>query len=152
MIPRILLLALAFCVFAIAGCGSGQPGPSDTQQLSPSDAFVIPESEHAAVEAAAEQGDVAAMKKLIAHYDALSGTDELAERWKAAAREAGDSEQLNYYASGLLVAAGRESDPAKRRAMLADALASAKRSNEGKANRSAQKIILELTRAVEAEQ
>ncbi|MFL9584480.1 hypothetical protein [Stenotrophomonas sp. AB1(2024)] len=45
------------------------------------------------------------MKKLIAHYEALSGSDGLAAKWKAAARELGDSQQLDYCAASTLEAA-----------------------------------------------
>ncbi len=93
---------------------------------------MIPDKERATVKVAANHGDVAAVKRLIDHYEALSGSDEDAAKWKAVARERGDSQQLNYYAASTLTAA--------------------RRSNASNANPSAQKLILEGTRAMEAEQ
>ncbi|PTT59364.1 hypothetical protein [Stenotrophomonas sp. HMWF003] len=146
------VVTVVVVAIATAGC-SGEPrGPHASEQRSPSDAFVIPDKERATVEVAANNGDVAAVKRLIDHYEALSGSDEDAAKWKAVARERGDSQQLNYYAASTLTAARRENDPAKRRAMVLDALAAARRSNAGNANPSAQKLILEGTRAMEAEQ
>lgn len=145
------MVTLVVVALATAGC-SGEPrGPNESEQRSPSDAFVIPEEERATVEVAANQGDVAAVKRLIVHYEALSGTDEDAAKWKAVARELGDSQQLNYYAASTLAAARRQNDSAKRHAMLVDALAAARRSNASKANPSAQKLILEATREMEAQ-
>jgi len=151
MKPGMTVVTLSVLAIATASC-SGEPrGPDKVEQVSPSDAFMIPEDELATVEVAANQGDVAAVKRLIAHYEAVSGSDEVAERWKAVARELGDWEQLNYYAGSRLAAARRENDPAKRRALLIDALAAARRSNASSANPSAQKLILAATREMEAE-
>ncbi|MET4616960.1 hypothetical protein ABIA71_002540 [Stenotrophomonas sp. 2619] len=152
MKPGMSVVTLVVVAIATAGC-SGEPrGPNASEQRSPSDAFVIPDEERATVELAANQGDVAAVKRLIDHYEALSGSDEDAAKWKAVARERGDWQQLNYYAASTLTAARRENDPAKRRAMVVDALAAARRSNASNANPSAQKLIREGTRAMEAEQ
>lgn len=152
MKPGMSIVTLVVVAIATAGC-SGEPrGPNASEQRSPSDAFVIPEEERATVEVAANQGDVAAVKRLIDHYEALSGSEEDAAKWKAVARELGDSQHLNYYAASTLTAARRENAPAKRHAMLVDALGAARRSNASKANPSAQKLILEATRAIEAEQ
>lgn len=145
------MVTLVVVALATAGCSGEPPGPNESEQRSPSDAFVIPEEERATVEVAANQGDVAAVKRLIVHYEALSGTDEDAAKWKAVARELGDSQQLNYYAASTLAAARRQNDSAKRHAMLVDALAAARRSNASKANPSAQKLILEATREMEAQ-
>lgn len=152
MKPGMSVVTVVVVAIATAGC-SGEPrGPHASEQRSPSDAFVIPDKERATVEVAANHGDVAAVKRLIDHYEALSGSDEDAAKWKAVARERGDWQQLNYYAASTLTAARREDDPAKRRAMVLDALAAARRSNASNANPSAQKLILEGTRAMEAEQ
>lgn len=152
MKPGMSVVTLVVVALAAAGCSDELRGPNASEQRSPSDAFVIPDEERATVEVAANQGDVAAVKRLIDHYEALSGSDEDAAKWKAVARELGDSQQLNYYAASTLTAARRENDPAKRRAMVVDALAAARRSNASKANPSAQKLILEATRAMKAEQ
>jgi len=146
------VVTLVVVALATAGCSGELRGPNASEQRRPSDAFVIPDEERATVEVAANQGDVAAVKRLIDHYEALSGSDEDAAKWKSVARELGDSQQLNYYAASTLTAARRENDPAKRHAMLVNALGAAKRSNASKANPSAQKLILEATRAMKAEQ
>jgi len=146
------VVTLVVVAIATAGCSGELCGPNASEQRSPSDAFVIPDAERATVEVAANHGDVAAVKRLIDHYEALSGSDEDAAKWKAVARERGDSQQLNYYAASTLTAARRENDSAKRRAMVVDALAAARRSNASNANPSAQKLIREGTRAMEAEQ
>lgn len=152
MKPGMSVVTLVVVALATAGCSGELRGPNASEQRSPSDAFVIPDEERATVEVAANQGDVAAVKRLIDHYEALSGSDEDAAKWKSVARELGDSQQLNYYAASTLTAARRENDPAKRHAMLVNALGAAKRSNASKANPSAQKLILEATRAMKAEQ
>ncbi len=152
MKPGMSVVTLVVVAIAMAGCSGAPRGPNASEQRSPSDAFVIPDEERASVEVAANHGDVAAVKRLIDHYEALSGSDEDAAKWKAVARERGDPQQLNYYAASTLTAARRENDPAKRRAMVLDALAAARRSNASNANPSAQKLIVEATRAMEAEQ
>jgi len=103
------------------------------------------------VEAAAKKGDLESVRRLIAHYEALSGSDELAEKWKATARELGDLNELYFYASSAVLAARRESDAAKRHAMLLDALEAARRSDASKANAAAQQLIREVRRQMEVE-
>ena len=75
MKPGMTVVTLSVLAIATASC-SGEPrGANKVEQVSPSDAFMIPEDELATVEVAANQGDVAAVKRLIAHYEALSGSD-----------------------------------------------------------------------------
>ncbi|WP_312319343.1 hypothetical protein [Stenotrophomonas sp.] len=128
---------------ALAACGD--------EQVSPSDAFVLPEQELATLEASAGKGDVDAVTRLIAHYEALSGSDDLAEKWKARARDLGDSKQLYYYAASTYTAAVREEDSVKRHEMLVEALAAARRSNESASSPSAKKLILDVKREMHAD-
>lgn len=66
----------------------------DAEQMSPSDVHMIPKAERALVEVVAKQGDLESARRLIAHYEALSGSDDLAGKWKATARAIGDSNEL----------------------------------------------------------
>jgi hypothetical protein len=148
IMPVVLLIAVAF---ALVGCEGERGVPDENEIMSPSDAHMIPEKERALVEAAAKKGDLESVRRLIAHYEALSGSDELAEKWKATARELGDSNELYFYASSTVVAARRESDAAKRHAMLLDALEAARRSDASKANAAAQQLIREVRRQMKVE-
>jgi hypothetical protein len=148
---RAYLVTFAVFALALAGCKGDPSSPDVGELMTPSDAFVIPERERVVVEAAAKNGDVASVKRLIAHYDALSGYDELASKWRAVARELGDSDQLYYYAASTFVDAGHEADAVKRHAMLVDALDAARRSDASSTNASAQKLIREVKLALKEE-
>mgnify|MGYP000119339474 CR=1 FL=1 len=136
--PFVVVAALA-----LAACGN--------EPVSPSDAFVLPERERGVLETSASKGDIDAIRQLIAHYEALSGSDDLAEKWKAKARDLGDSKQLYYYAASKYAAALREEDPARRREMLVEALAAATRADEAGSSSSSKKLILDLKREMEVD-
>lgn len=130
------------------GCSGG--GRHDGREIvSPSDAFLIAEEDQASVLSAANQGDLKAIRRLIAHYDALSGYDEHAERWKERARELGDAQELYNHASRLFLQSHGELDPERRRMLLGEALKLARRSNESRASSSAWKLIDEISGAIE---
>lgn len=134
---RLLLLIVSL---AVTACGSGLESPSD--------AFLIPPDQMAVLTMQADSGDVVAVKRLIAHYDATSGNDGLAEEWRAKARALGDAQELYYYAAGLFIKAQRENDPGKKRGMLEEALKAAERSSSSHADAYTQKLIDEITRSL----
>jgi len=132
-----LLLAMSF---VMTGCSDGLKSPSD--------AFLIPQEQMAAVEKEADAGDLDAIKRLIAHYDAVSGNDAIAEKWRVKARSLGDAQELYYYAGSLFIKARRESDPVKKREMLTEAFDFAKRSYASRADTSTQRLIEEISRSI----
>lgn len=106
----------------------------------------------AAVVKDANHGDVRAIKRLIAHYEASSENDVVVEKWRAKAREIGDAQELYYYAASTFTGARREPDLVKKREMLAKALESAKRSYVSSDDGSTQQLVDEITRAIEVTQ
>ena len=135
------LLAMSF---AMTGCGDGLKSPSD--------AFLIPKEQMAAVVKDANHGDLSAIKRLIAHYEASSGNDVVAEEWRAKARALGDAQELYYYSARTFTVARSEPDFVKKREMLAEALESARRSYASSADASTQRLIDEITRAIDSKQ
>lgn len=135
------LLAMSF---AMTSCGGGLKSPSD--------AFLIPKEQMAAVVKDASHGDLGAIKRLIAHYEASSGNDAVAEEWRAKARALGDAQELYYYAARTFTGARSEPDLVKKREMLVKALESAKRSYASSADASTQQLIDEITRAIDSKQ
>jgi hypothetical protein len=134
------LLAMSF---AMTSCGDGLKSPSD--------AFLIPKAQMAAVVKDANHGDLRAIKRLIAHYEASSGNDA-AEEWRAKARALGDAQELYYYAARTFTGARSEPDLVKKREMLVEALESAKRSYASSADASTQQLIDEITRVIDSKQ
>lgn len=106
--------------------------------------------EKAAVMEAADAGDVAAIKRLIAHYEATLGNDVLAERWRERACALGDAQELYYLAARRFAAAEVEGDPALRHALLAEAHDAAKRSHTSQPDHSTQLLVEQIGRAVQA--
>lgn len=92
------VVLLAVVAFAVAGCGGKWGIFRDAEQMSPGDVHMIPKAERALVEAVAKQGDLESARRLIAHHEALLGSDDLAGKWKATARAIGDSNELYFYA------------------------------------------------------
>jgi TPR repeat protein len=135
----VLLLAMSF---ALAGCGEGLKSPSD--------AFLIPQEQMTTVVKEANAGDLDAVKRLIAHYEATSGNDALAEEWRAKARSLGDAQELYYYAAKLFTGAKVEADPIKKRDMLVEALKAAERSSSSHADASTQQLVEEITRSLKS--
>lgn len=138
---KILSFVLA-ASFAMTSCVDGVNSPSD--------AFLIPKEQMAAVVKDASHGDIKAIKRLIAHYEASSGNEAVAEEWRAKARASGDAQELYYYAARTFTAGRSQSDPVKRRELLAEALKSAKNSYASSADVSTQQLIDEITRAIDS--
>lgn len=109
------LLLCAVMVLAVA-CG-GEPPIGD--------AYLSPKQE-AAVLAAARNGDLSSIKRLIAHFEANGDVRNAAAPWRERARRAGDPAELYHHAALQFVASQQEPEPAVRRRMLEDALASAR--------------------------
>lgn len=127
--------------FAMTGCGDGLKSPSN--------AFLMPKEQMAVVVRDANHGDLSAIKRLIAHYEASSGNDVVAEEWRAKARALGDAQELYYYAARMFTEARGEPNLVKKREMLVEALESAKRSYASSAEASTQQLIDEITRAID---
>lgn len=133
------LLLLAVSV-AMAACSRGASSPSDV--------FVIPHDQIAAVETAAGAGDRGEVRRLIAHYEAAGGSPEVVETWRAKARALGDSEELYYYAARLYTASMTETEPCRKGRMLGDALAAAKRSTSAHAGPSSQELVQDIIQSL----
>lgn len=133
-------LSLLVMSFAIAACDGGLKSPSDD--------FLIPQEQIAVVVKEANAGDLSAIKRLIAHYEATSGNDAVAEEWKAKARSLGDAQELYYYAAKLFTGARDEPNPIKKQTMLAEALNSAKRSYASRPDTSTQRLIDEINQSI----
>lgn len=106
--------------------------------------------EKAAVMEAADAGDVVAIKRLIAHYEATLGNDVLAEQWRERACALGDAQELYYLAARRFAAAEVEGDPALRHALLEEAHAAAKRSHASQPDHSTQLLVEQIGRAAQA--
>jgi hypothetical protein len=133
-LPMLLLIAIG-----LAACGG---------VASPSDAFLIPMDEVKSVVRRADDGDLAAIKRLIAHYDASSGSDAAAEKWRDEARRLGDPDELYYYAARLETAARAEVEPARRQKLLHEALQSAMRAKASRSDPSSDRLVEELNKAL----
>ncbi|MCD0277765.1 hypothetical protein JWH04_02070 [Xanthomonas melonis] len=127
-----------FLTILLAACGA----------KSPSDAFVVSDSKLERLTREADSGDLAAVKILIAHYDATSGNEEASERWRAKARLLGDADELYYYSARLSTEAKRSNDRKERRAMLLESLRAARRSYAIRPNESAKKLIDEASQSL----
>lgn len=119
---------------------------------SPSEAFVISDDKLPAVTAKAEAGDLEAIKRLIAHYEASPESESVAEMWRERARSAGDPEELYYYAARLLTSSKQEADPAEKQSMLRSALDAALRSGRGRDDAATRRLIEEIQRSLQASQ
>lgn len=124
---------LLIMLLAVTACDSGLKSPSD--------AFLIPQDQIPEITKQANAGDVAAVKRLIAHYEATSENDAISEKWKEKARALGDAQELYYYAARLFTGARTEIDPVKKREMLMEAIKAAERSSSSRADTSTQKLI-----------
>jgi TPR repeat protein len=100
--------------------------------------------------AAADAGDLVAIKRLIAHYEATLGNDVLAERWRERACDLGDAQELYYLAARRFAAAEVEDDAEIRHTLLVDAHDAAKRSHGSQPDHSTQLLVEQIARAVQA--
>ncbi|MEQ7895842.1 hypothetical protein [Xanthomonas arboricola] len=128
-----------FLMILLAACGT----------KSPSDAFIVSDSKLERLTRQADSGDLAAVKCLIAHYDATSGNEEASEKWRAKARLLGDADELYYYSARLSAEARRSNDSKERRAMLLESLKAARHSYAIRPNESAKKLIDEASQSLD---
>lgn len=101
MFPVSLILSLA-----LMGC--------DNRDRSPSDVFLIPKQQLAAVINSANNGDIKSVKRLIYYYESSSEDEAMAEKWRAKARSLGDAQELYYYAAKIYTGARSEPDSTKK--------------------------------------
>lgn len=132
-----LLLVMSF---SVAACDGGLKSPSDV--------FLIPQDQIEAITKKANSGDVDAVKRLIAHYEASSENDAIAEEWRAKARALGDAQELYYFAGRQFTGARIETEQAKKREMLMSALKAAEQSLSSREDASTKQLIEEITRSL----
>ncbi|UBB26179.1 hypothetical protein LAG73_03575 [Pseudoxanthomonas japonensis] len=132
-----LLLVMSF---SVAACDGGLKSPSDV--------FLIPQDQIEAITKKANSGDVDAVKRLIAHYEASSENDAIAEEWRAKARALGDAQELYYFAERQFTGARIETEQAKKREMLMSALKAAEQSLSSREDASTKQLIEEITRSL----
>lgn len=75
-------VSILLLIAAVAACTAGDEGDP------------ISGRDKVAVMKAADAGDLAAIKRLIAHYEATLGNDVLAEQWRERACALGDAQEL----------------------------------------------------------
>ncbi len=104
-----------------------------------------------AAEQAARAGDLKAIKRLIAHYDALPGERAAAERWRERARTLGDAQELYFQAARRLVAAEVEVNDEARYRLLLEAHHAAQRAQASHPERSTELLEQQIARTLEAQ-
>lgn len=113
--------------------------------MTPSEAFRIPKDELNQVIDEANKGDLDAIKRLIAHYDAGAPGDEIiAKKWSEKAISLGDADELYFSSARLLTKAYREIDAKKKSELLITALEYAKRSHLNNKDKNKDKSITKL--------
>ena len=134
------LLVVLWLVLGLVACD---------RVASPSDAFLIPAEEVHSVTGRAESGDMPAIRRLIAHYDASSYQESMAERWRGEARRLGDPDELYYHAARLETAARAERNPVTREALLHEALQSATRAEASRKDTSTKELVRDIMQALD---
>jgi hypothetical protein len=114
MKPSILTIILCL---AITGCTE--------EELTTDEVFVLQEKQLLQTIASAKNGDMAAIRRLIAHYDAVKDDNNQAQAWRTQALILGDPEELYIYANKAAHKAMMEKDSLTKRQLLANALISA---------------------------
>lgn len=119
------------------------------QNAPPTDSVYLSANEKAAVLAMAKTDDLAAIKRLIAHYEAGPAEAAAVENWRARARKLGDPQELYHHAARRFAQAQDVVDPEQRAAFLAEALASAHKSHAGSGDPSTMLLVAQIERAQE---
>ncbi|MDX3934702.1 hypothetical protein [Stenotrophomonas sp.] len=119
------------------------------QNAPPTDSVYLSADEKAAVLAMAKTDDLAAIKRLIAHYEAGPAEAVAVENWRARARKLGDPQELYHHAARRFAQAQDEPDPEQRAAFLAEALAAAHKSHAGSGDPSTMLLVAQIERAQE---
>jgi len=119
-------------------------------QKAPSSGSVyLSADEKAAVLAMAKTDDLAAIKRLIAHYEVGPAEAVAVENWRARARKLGDPQELYHHAARRFAQAQDEADPEQRAAFFAEALAAAHKSHAGSGDPSTMLLVAQIERAQE---
>lgn len=126
------------CLVIVACTGGNQTGPLESRQQS-------------AVEQAARAGDLKAIKRLIAHYEALPNEQAAVERWRERARVLGDAQELYLHATRRFVAAEVEVDDAARYQLLLEAHLAAQRAQASRPERATELLEQQIARTIEAQ-
>lgn len=126
------------CVLLVACSGGNETGALESRQQS-------------AVEQAARAGDLKAIKRLIAHYDALPNEQAAAERWRERARVLGDAQELYFQAARRFVAAEVEVNDEARYRLLLEAHHAAQRAQASHPERSTELLEQQIARTLETQ-
>ncbi len=120
------------------------------QKAAPTDSAYLSADEEAAVIVVAKTDDLAAIKRLIAHYEASPAEAVAVENWRARARKLGDPQELYHHAARRFAQAQDEPDAEQHAAYLDEALAAAKRSHDGSGDPSTLLLVEQIARAQDA--
>lgn len=115
----------------------------------PSNSVYLSTDEKAGVITMAKTDDLAAIKRLIAHYEAGPAEAVAVENWRARARKLGDAQELYHHAARRFAQAQDEADPEQRAAFLAEALGAAQQSHAGSGDPSTMLLVAQIERAQE---
>jgi len=103
------------------------------------------------VEQAARAGDLKAIKRLIAHHEAMPYEQAAAERWRERARDLGDAQELYFQAARQYVAAEVEVDDETRYRLLLEAHHAAQRAQASRPERATELLEQQIARTIEAQ-
>lgn len=123
---------------ALVACARNDAGPLSGRQQD-------------AVEKAALAGELGAVKRMISHYEATPGGEELTERWRERARELGDPQELYFQAARRFVAAEVEADDDARHRLLMEAHHAALRAQAAQPDGSTEQLVHQIARTLQAQ-
>lgn len=112
---------------------------------------LLPPPQRSKVEQAARKGDLVAIKRLIAHHEAMQFEQAAAERWRERARDLGDPQELYFQAARQYVAAEVEADDETRYRLLLEALHAAQRAHASRPERATELLEQQIARTLEAQ-
>jgi hypothetical protein len=115
------------------------------------ESVLLPPSQRSKVERAARAGDLVAIKRLIAHHEAMPFEQAASERWRERARDLGDAQELYFQAARKYVAAEVEMDDETRYRLLLEAHHAAQRAQASRPERSTELLEQQIARAIEAQ-
>ena len=112
---------------------------------------LLPPPQRSKVEQAAGTGDLVAIKRLIAHHEAMQFEQAAAERWRERARDLGDPQELYFQAARQYVAAEVEVDDETRYRLLLEARHAAQRAQASRPERARELVEQQIARTIEAQ-
>ncbi len=115
------------------------------------ESVLLPPPQRSKVERAARAGDLVAIKRLIAHHEAMQFEQAAAERWRERARDLGDPQELYFQAARQYVAAEVEVDDETRYRLLLEARHAAQRAQASRPERATELLEQQIARTIEAQ-